>query len=228
MQRWYRYLLIGLTLCWSGYPSWSDAAQPISPHKTRIGGAYAYLNFPNAGVDASLYGVNIQYAINPQWSLRTGFGIAKSNLNLYGSPVVLPDLIFVEGISTLIPIRTGLTYNRRLASSPFPGGATADYRIYATAGMSFMSTLYPGIGQEQDQDTQAVYNIRTSNLGLLMGPYGAIGFAMNTRSRIPVSVDIGLLEIYYHRAFPSRLRAIEGVTYGSSVMVSISFMKRGR
>jgi hypothetical protein len=209
--------IAALTSLWIIFPAESHA-QYEDFAGFKAGGGYTYLRFERNSSDAQPYGIHTQYAFDRQWALRTSIGYDRTHLGLFRAGTVsTPD-----GKSTLIPIQMGVTYSFRPSSAQ---DAIVDYRTYVTGGISFLNTFYSG--QRPGAPFSGGPNTAT-RYGLLAGPYGAAGFAATTLSDIPLSLDISFIRLYYHRSFNSALQPIDGLTYGAHVMLSVSFMRRGR
>jgi hypothetical protein len=217
MRRWYRYLMLGAAMCFLGVPA-SGNAQDKDFEKFRAGGGYTYLRFQQNGAEAQPYGIHTHYAFSPKWALQTSAGYARTNLGLFNA-----GTIFIpESRSTIIPLQLGLTYSFRPSKA---GSSFIDYRTYVTGGVSMLNTFYPGV---QPGTPQNPNQTSSTQFGLLAGPYAATGFSATTLTDFPVSLDISFLRMYYYRSFTSGLRPIDGLAYGAHVMISVSFMKRGR
>ncbi|MEE2708609.1 MAG: hypothetical protein VYA69_03340 [Gemmatimonadota bacterium] len=217
MRRRYRYLVFGAAIFWFGFPV-SSSAQDKDFEKIRAGGGYTYLRFQETGAEAQPYGIHAHYAFNPRWELRSSIGYSRTNLGLFkASSIFVP-----ESQSTIVPLQFGLTYTFRPSSA---GSSLIDYRTYVTGGIGMLNTFYPGI---QPSTPQNPARSGSTRFGLLAGPYAAVGIAATTLSEFPVSLDISFLRMYYYRSFTSALEPIDGLVYGAHVMISLSFMKRGR
>lgn len=217
MERLSSYTIAALTVLWiiipaEGYGQYEDYAG------FKAGGGYTYLRFERNNTDAQPYGIHTQYAFDRQWSLRTSIGFGRAHLGLFRAGTVSSP----DGASSLIPIQVGMTYSFRPSSAQ---NAIMDYRTYVTGGISLLSTFYSG--RRSNSPFSGGQNSVTS-YGLLAGPYGAAGFAATTLSDIPLSLDISFIRLYYHRSFNSALQPIDGLTFGAHVMISVSFMRRGR
>jgi len=217
MQPRYRYLVFSAAILWIGFPV-VGRAQDKDVEKIRAGGGYTYLRFQETGAEAQPFGIQAYYVFNPRWELRSSIGYSRTNLGLFKAS----SIFAAESQSTIVPLQFGLTYMFRPSSA---GSSLIDYRTYVTGGIGMLNTFYPGTQPSTSQNSDGSGSTR---FGLLAGPYAAVGIAATTLSEFPVSLDVSFLRMYYYRSFTTALQPIDGFVYGAHVMISLSFMKRGR